>query len=72
MRDLGFVVAFGGAVLGSMVIYVYPTRIMLAAAKKGKVSLDAKETLACRAINAGGFLLAAVGGSVAVLKQLAK
>ena len=65
-------VAFGGAILGSMVIYVLPTRIMLAAAAKGRVTLSATETRACQAIHVGGFGLAAIGGAVAIFKALAK
>merc|ERR1711924_407818 len=37
ITDLGFVVAFGGAILGSAIIYVIPSQIALSACKKGKL-----------------------------------
>ena len=39
ITDLGFVVAFGGAILGSAIIYVIPSQIALSACKKGKLAL---------------------------------
>jgi len=72
ITDLGFVVAFGGAILGSMIIYVLPTQIVLSADKKNKMHLSATERIACRAVNAMGFVLAGLGGTASVLNRMGR
>ena len=46
ITDLGFVVAFGGAILGSAIIYIIPSQIALAAWRK----LPQRTTLPVRAL----------------------
>ena len=71
LKDLGLVVAFGGAILGSALVYIFPALMFL------KHKRDAKETptLASRAetgLNVGvalsGVMLAAVGGTMTLKK----
>ena len=71
ITDLGFVVAFGGAILGSAIIYVIPSQIALSACKKGKLALGGAEKLACRSINVMGYVLAVLGGTASVLSRMA-
>ena len=72
ITDLGFVVAFGGAILGSAIIYVIPSQIALSACKKGKLALGGAEKLACRSINVMGYVLAVLGGTASVLSRMGK
>ncbi|KAH8065600.1 hypothetical protein JL721_8153 [Aureococcus anophagefferens] len=78
IRDLGFVVArvssasFGGAILGSAIIYILPTIIMLAADAKGVMALSPAEKLACRGVNLMGYVLAVLGGAASILARMGK
>ena len=72
ITDLGFVVAFGGAILGSAIIYILPTIIMLAADAKGVMALSPAEKLACRGVNLMGYVLAVLGGTASVLSRMGK
>ncbi|KAJ1445204.1 transmembrane amino acid transporter protein-domain-containing protein [Pelagophyceae sp. CCMP2097] len=72
LTDLGFVCAFGGAVLGSLVIYVIPTKIVLSAQAKGAMKLSKPELLLCRGLHVLGIGLAALGGAVTLLKQFGR
>ena len=72
ITDLGFICAFGGAILGSAIIYVIPSQIALSACKKGKLALGGAEKLACRSINVMGYVLAVLGGTASVLSRMGK
>eukprot|EP00629_Pelagomonadales_sp_RCC1024_P006173 CAMPEP_0119260074 /NCGR_PEP_ID=MMETSP1329-20130426/633_1 /TAXON_ID=114041 /ORGANISM="Genus nov. species nov., Strain RCC1024" /LENGTH=457 /DNA_ID=CAMNT_0007259489 /DNA_START=45 /DNA_END=1418 /DNA_ORIENTATION=+ len=72
VTDLGFVVAFGGAVLGSAIIYILPTQIALAAAKKGKLALSGAEKKVCQGVRAMGYVLGALGATASVLSRMGK
>ena len=63
ITDLGFVVAFGGAILGSAIIYIIPSQIALSAVKKGKMAMGGAEKLACRGVNVLGYALGVLGGA---------
>jgi sodium-coupled neutral amino acid transporter 11 len=77
LRDVGFVVSFGGALLGSCVIYIYPALMFVRTMAKKIASGEVKETAAIRrevkvnyGIMALGAVFAVIGGSVSVLKAL--
>lgn len=72
ITDLGFLVAFGGAILGSAIIYVIPSQIALSACKKGKLKLGGAEKVACRSINVMGYVLAVLGGTASVLSRMGR
>jgi len=72
ITDLGFVVAFGGAILGSAIIYIIPSQIALSAVKKGKMVMSGTERLACRGVNALGYTLGLLGGAACILSKLGK
>jgi hypothetical protein len=40
MRDLGFLAAFSGAVMGSCVIYIFPALMHIAVVKKVSLSVQ--------------------------------
>ena len=81
LKNLGLVVAFGGALLGSMLVYVFPALMFIFATRKEEAALAAKgKTLAPARrnemyANIGlvglGLFLAAIGCSM-VLKNAAK
>jgi sodium-coupled neutral amino acid transporter 11 len=71
LKDLGLVVAFGGAILGSGLVYIFPALMFL----KHKRDANEPQTLATRAetgLNIGvalsGVMLAAVGGTMTLKK----
>jgi sodium-coupled neutral amino acid transporter 11 len=71
LKDLGLVVAFGGAILGSALVYVFPALMFL----KHKRDANEPQTLTTRAetgLNVGivlsGVLLATVGGTMTLKK----
>lgn len=75
LRDLGFVVSFGGALLGSCIIYIFPTIIFTRTIARKVASGELQDSAAWRrevALNKGimglGFLFAIIGGSVSVFK----
>ena len=63
---------FGGAILGSAIIYILPTIIMLAADAKGVMALSPAEKLACRGVNLMGYVLAVLGGAASILARMGK
>ncbi|CAM9161015.1 unnamed protein product [Discosporangium mesarthrocarpum] len=75
LRDLGFVVSFGGAVLGSMLVFIFPTTMWISKAKsdikKGiKLPTWRKAEMGVNyAIAVLGVILAVLGGSLSVLKS---
>lgn len=75
LRDVGFVVSFGGALLGSAIIYIFPAIIFIKTMAQKVKSGEILETAAVRnevALNKGiagiGVLMAIIGASVSVLK----
>jgi solute carrier family 38 (sodium-coupled neutral amino acid transporter), member 11 len=75
LRDVGFVVSFGGALLGSAIIYIFPAIIFIKTMAQKVQSGEIKETPAVRnevALNKGiaglGVVMAIIGASVSVLK----
>lgn len=75
LRDVGFVVSFGGALLGSAIIYIFPAIIFIKTMAQKIKSGEIQETAAVRnevALNKGiagiGVLMAIIGASVSVLK----
>ncbi|CAM9399088.1 unnamed protein product [Phaeothamnion confervicola] len=74
LRDLGFVVSFGGAVLGSLIIYVFPAAMWVAKCRKEIAAgapprgLRRAEYLANYGIVALGLVLGVLGAVVSVLK----
>ena len=72
ITDLGFVVAFGGAILGSAIIYIIPSQIALSAVKKGKMAMGGAEKLACRGVNVLGYALGVLGGAACILSRAGK
>merc|ERR1711957_1129766 len=71
LKDLGLVVAFGGAILGSALVYIMPALMFL----KHKRDVNEPQALATRAetgLNIGvalsGVMLAAVGGTMTLKK----
>mmetsp|Transcript_19141 Transcript_19141/g.42482 ORF Transcript_19141/g.42482 Transcript_19141/m.42482 type:complete len:495 (+) Transcript_19141:1-1485(+) len=79
LNNLGFVSSFGGALFGSMVIYIFPTLMMNAAIKdktaKGEWEMTPRlqrEQLLNSFICGLGVLLGGVGATVSVLKNFTK
>lgn len=75
LRDVGFVVSFGGALLGSCVIYIYPALMFLRTVarkvKSGELADSAalqKEVKLNYGILGLGVVFAVIGASVSVLK----
>lgn len=77
LRDVGFVVSFGGALLGSCIIYIFPALIFLKTMSKkiaaGEVSKEEmggvkREMLVNKGITGLGVVMALIGASVSVLK----
>lgn len=77
VRDLGFVLAFAGATLGSLLAYILPARIALAAGSKGMLPpagfgpltpSAATERQIQRGVFGLGFVLMGLGSSVSLLK----
>lgn len=75
LRDVGFVVSFGGALLGSAIIYIFPAIIFIKTMAQKVKSGEVQETAAVRnevALNKGiaglGVVMAIIGASVSVLK----
>ncbi len=75
LRDVGFVVSFGGALLGSAIIYIFPAIIFIKTMAQKIASGELQETAAVRnevALNKGiaglGVVMAIIGASVSVLK----
>ncbi|CBJ49079.1 conserved unknown protein [Ectocarpus siliculosus] len=75
LTDLGFVVSFGGAVLGSALVFIFPTMMWIAQSKK-----DAKwgkplkgwrraEIMGNYVISALGVALAVLGGGLSIKKS---
>ena len=71
IKDLGFVVAFGGAVLGSALVYVFPSLMFL----KNQMDKKAPPTLVSKAefafnivITLLGTALGCVGGTLSLKK----
>mmetsp|Transcript_22362 Transcript_22362/g.29251 ORF Transcript_22362/g.29251 Transcript_22362/m.29251 type:complete len:517 (-) Transcript_22362:360-1910(-) len=79
LNNLGFVSSFGGALFGSMVIYIFPALMMIATIKDKVSKGEWKNTRAIRreaklnlAIVLVGILLGGVGAAVSVLKNFTK
>lgn len=75
LRDVGFVVSFGGALLGSCIIYIFPAlifiRTMAAKIKSGDIvetQAVKREVLLNKGITVLGVVMAIIGASVSVLK----
>lgn len=75
LRDVGFVVSFGGALLGSAIIYIFPAIIFIKTMAQKIKSGEIQETAAVRnevTLNKGiaglGVVMAIIGASVSVLK----
>jgi len=75
LRDVGFVVSFGGALLGSCIIYIFPALIFLktmaAKIKSGEIvetPAVKREMLLNKGITVLGVVMAIIGASVSVLK----
>jgi len=71
IKDLGFVVAFGGAVLGSALVYVFPSLMFLKNAldKKAPPTLASKAEFALNVvITLLGTALGCVGGTLSLKK----
>ena len=73
ISDVGFVVSFIGAVLGSAIIYIFPALLFLATSKAREAAgaeltaLVKTERWGCRAMAALGFVLAVLGGGVSII-----
>ena len=81
LTDLGFVSAFAGALLGSAIIYVYPSIMFRGAVRCAMVntSMDSKrqarlkfESAASVAITLAGIALMALGGGTTIQARLAR
>lgn len=75
LRDVGFVASFGGAILGSAIIYIFPALIFLQTVKNQVKSGEIadyntvrKEVIANKAIVGLGGIFAVIGATVSVLK----
>ncbi len=75
LRDVGFVVSFGGALLGSCIIYIFPALIFIKTMAQKVASGEIQETAAVKRevlLNKGitglGVVMAIIGASVSVLK----
>ena len=81
MRDVGIVVELNGAVLGSAIIYIFPSLMLLkyAAMQDAKKAVKGKEKavgegekMANRALIAFGVLMAVVGGGTTIAEAMKK
>jgi len=75
LRDVGFVVSLGGALLGSCIIYIFPAIIFVktmaqkvATGEVVETPAVKREVLLNKGITALGVLLAIIGATVSVLK----
>ena len=71
ISNLGFVASFGGAVLGSMVIYIYPALTFIGAKQTQASAIEGlrRELRINRFIVVLGVILGLLGASVSVLKS---
>ena len=78
LTDLGFVVSFGGAILGSAIIYIFPTILFIKTikdkVKSGELDLKVnkglqREVYLNYVILGLGIVFAVIGGGVSILKQ---
>jgi len=75
LRNLGLVASLSGALLGSLVIYIFPASAFVNGVKNGMIpnkdgALDS-EVGACKAITKVGYALALVGVTVTFVKTFA-
>jgi len=66
-KDLGFVAAFAGAVLGSTIVYIFPAWMLLSYPKRAEIS--EKEVRMNQLLMVVGLLMAGVGACVTVLQR---
>lgn len=76
LRDLGFVASFGGALLGSAIIYIFPslafvavTEKRIADGKQARTGALRAELIANKGLAVGGVALGIIGAVVSVLKS---
>jgi amino acid permease len=73
IADVGFVVSFIGAVLGSAIIYIFPALLFLATSRAREAngaaptSLVKAERWGCRGMAALGIVLGVLGGAVSII-----
>ena len=77
LKDLGLVVAFGGAILGSALVYIMPGLMFLGHAASKRLngwtptSAEKAELIASRLLIALGALLAVCGGTMSLKSAFA-
>ncbi|CAM9556902.1 unnamed protein product [Hapterophycus canaliculatus] len=71
LTDLGFVVSFGGAVLGSALVFIFPTMMWISKCKKDvKWGKPLKAEVMANYVIAGlGVSLAVLGGGLSIKKS---
>jgi len=69
VKDAGFVVGLNGAIMGSAIIYAFPSLMFLRLAKSGRIAARKGERLLCRSLVVFGVLSALMGGGTTILNS---
>jgi len=67
VKDAGFVVGLNGAVMGSAIIYTFPSLMFLKATMSGKIKGSRADRLLCKGLFAFGIVASILGGATTVL-----